>query len=113
MAHYPLHVARTEDGDYAARLVDFADSPVGRGIDPYAAREDLAPLALKYLRAMKKKGVLPEPSAADDRPTIALQDEADEIRDSMKHQFTKMLETQNKPTMICYSWTNHLVLDES
>lgn len=108
MSDFPVKVSRSENGDYSAELVDFPDGPVGRGLDPYAAYEDLTRPAKEFLRNLAEHSTLPAPSAADERPVISYQDGDTATQDTFGH-LPNLISSTRSGEMICYSWTNDVV----
>lgn len=106
MKSYPVDVSRTDDGDYEARLADLSTSPVGRGIDPYAALEDLDAPARTLLRKLHSEDALPEPATADDRPTLDFDPNADNSDFSGQGLVN---EQTSDDSLIGYTWTNSTV----
>jgi hypothetical protein len=106
MYSYPVDVNPTSDGEYDARLADLADSPVGRGVDPYAALEDLNGKVRPILRKLYEESALPEPSPGNDRPTLDFDPMTPEPSDATLTALTDEVSDDN---MIGYSWTNTTV----
>jgi len=106
MKSFPVDVSRASDGDYEARLADISDSPVGRGVDPYAALEDLDSAARTLLKSLHSEGALPDPAAADDRPTLDFDPNADDT--AFGDQGLVNDQTSNDD-LIGYTWTNSTV----
>jgi len=108
MPEFPVDVVRTPDGDYTATLVDLENGPVGHGVDPYAALQDLVDVSKVTLAEMEANGDLPHPSPAEDRPVIeysALNKNADD--EDFKMRGSRISVSQKH--MICYSWTNDVM----
>lgn len=112
MLEYPVKVTQTGDGDYVAILVDLSDGPSGRGVDPYAALDDLSAPAKSALAALLRDGALPQPSPTDDRPVV-LFDEASQDRASKLGLMDSPYGRYQQSTMLCYSWTNDVVFPDS
>ncbi len=109
MPEFPVDVVRTPDGDYAASLADLENGPIGRGVDPYAAYQNLEKPAQKALAALHDEDDLPEPSPANDRPVLMFS--ASDM-DALRVENARMKGTINQvgqKHMICYSWTNDVM----
>jgi len=111
MPDFPVQVLRADGGDYVASLVDLTDGPLGHGIDPYAAYEDLVEPALQTLRGLSDKGALPAPSAIDDRPVISF-DQNQGLRKPIAGSIVDLTDQREQNPMICYSWTNVTVFQD-
>ncbi len=107
MYSFPVDVSRTPDGDYEARLADLQDSPVGHGVDPYAALDDLGTLVRPQLRQLHGEGALPEPSESDDRPTLDFDPDAPENGLSGPTMVDGQVSDDG---LVGYSWTNTTVV---
>ena len=105
MLEFPVNVTKSESGEYIARLVDRTDGPQGKGVDPYAALNDLKARAIADLAVLDKNGRLPIPSNADDRPVIVYDNQSSD---------TGGLEmgVVRQGHMLGYSWTNDVVFSE-
>jgi hypothetical protein len=105
MPNYPVNVRRTEDGSYEASLADLENGPVGVGVDPYAALEDLSGPARARLAELRDGDGLPDPSPADERPVIEYDpDAADQTSPYAPAQITDPRSEQFE--MVGYSWTS-------
>ncbi|MEQ8733660.1 MAG: hypothetical protein RIC29_01950 [Rhodospirillaceae bacterium] len=104
MLEYPVRVNKTDVGGFIATLVDFPDIASGKGPDPYAALQDLETIARAELHLRQQKGLLPEPSPTEDRPTVSF----DEQKAVSKPKNIIGWAGQ-QPLMICHSWTNDAV----
>lgn len=107
---FPVNVSQSEEGGYVARLVDLpegADGPEGRGVDPYAALEDLTGPAKQALAKLYHSDALPEASPVDDRPVFCF--DSAEIGPSLQSRHALATGKGDQSEMLGYSWTNHIV----
>lgn len=105
MPEFPVNVTKSESGEYIARLVDRANGPQGKGVDPYAALNDLKARAIADLATLDKDGRLPTPSSADDRPVIVYENQANDAGG-------QDIGIVRQGHMLGYSWTNDVVFSE-
>ncbi len=112
MLEFPVKATQSENGGYVAILVDLPEGPIGRGVDPYAAVNDLSDQAQTSLAALLKDGSLPEPSPVDDRPVVQF-DETGRTASMGSLPVDSPFNRFQQSTMLCYSWTNDVFFPDS
>ncbi|MFL2770106.1 MAG: hypothetical protein ACJZ9F_03760 [Rhodospirillaceae bacterium] len=112
MPDFPIQVLRIDSGNYTASLVDLSDGPIGQGIDPYGAVNDLFDTAWGVLEKLYKENALPAPSAVDDRPVISFDPGRTRDYKNSRGIDSAAIQWRDK-TMINYSWTNSAIIYES
>jgi hypothetical protein len=105
MLEFPVNVSKTDGDEYIARMADLPEGPIGKGVDPYDALNDLERHAQPALTALRDSGDLPQPSPIEDRPTISF----DQLIDYQTHLISG---NGQKIQMLGYSWTNHVIFPE-
>lgn len=105
MLEFPVNVTKSEGGEYIARLADRENGPQGKGVDPYAALNDLKARAIADLAVLDKDGRLPIPSNADDRPVIVYDNQSNDAGGLE-------IGIVRQGHMLGYSWTNDIVFSE-
>lgn len=110
LIEFPVNVSQSEDGGYVARLVDLPEGVEGRGVDPYAALEDLSARAQDALARLHHNKALPVASAIEDRPTIKFDPDAVPAALGITASLSVSDVKQNE--MLGYCWTNHTIFQD-